>query len=95
MLKLATTPQEHDAATNNNEGKTHPVPTTHTPSTNYADNRYQQPLFRTQFQIDNPATLASVMQRIDDLEQRLRELDSEKFPGEEDTPGDATPGDKR
>ena len=26
--------------------KTHPVPTTHTPSTNYADNRYQQPLFR-------------------------------------------------
>ena len=47
MLKLATTPQEHDAATNNNEGKTHPVPTTHTPSTNYADNRYQQPLFRT------------------------------------------------
>ncbi|MDK6566905.1 helix-turn-helix domain-containing protein, partial [Corynebacterium pyruviciproducens] len=25
---------------------THPVPTTHTPSTNYADNRYQQPLFR-------------------------------------------------
>lgn len=34
-------------------------------------------------------------QRIDDLEQRLRELDSEKFPGEEDTPGDATPGDKR
>ena len=48
MLKLATTPQEHDAATNNNEGKTHPVPTTHTPSTNYADNRYQQLLFRTE-----------------------------------------------
>lgn len=34
-------------------------------------------------------------QRIDDLEERLRELDSEKFPGEEDTPGDTTPGDKR